>query len=490
MTRLPRLTLGLTVLLMGGFAVTGVAANAHAQTARCLGRRATIVGSNRTERILGTPQQDVIVAKGGADLVRAGGGPDVICGGPGGDALYGSGGNDDIRGVDGSDALFGGNGRDQLVVGLGRDEFVVGGPGNDRLVGNDTLTLASYRGASGAVNVDLFSGVTSGADGTDTLLDIAAVQGSPFDDSITGDSSTNYLFGGKGNDAIASGSNSGSFEEVGATGPNQFFEFDFVVGEGGDDTITGGSGLEVADYTMSDSPVDVNLTTGVATGDGNDILSGINVVIGSFFDDVLTGNDEDNGFEGGGGADEIEGKNGNDVAIFFAAQPGVDLNLAEGSATAQYLRASRHAVEIDESTDALTSIDDGWGSEGDDSMVGDQFENRFFGFAGNDSFQGDAGDDILSGARGADDADGGDGNDACEAEQEINCEAEPSAAARALGAYAGMASTMRSTQFPSEYAWSEKRNSGASSSFGARATGMAEAMTPHVLRWWTIATGS
>jgi uncharacterized delta-60 repeat protein len=64
---------------------------------RCLGKRATIVGTAAAEKIVGTPGRDVIAALGGADQVRALGGNDLICGGKGRDSLFGGGGRDKIR---------------------------------------------------------------------------------------------------------------------------------------------------------------------------------------------------------------------------------------------------------------------------------------------------------------------------------------------------------------------------------------------------------
>lgn len=71
--------------------------------ARCRGRRATIVGTRRGERLVGTRRRDVIAALGGNDAVLGRGGNDLICGG-GGD-----------------DRLIGGRGRDLLLGGPGRD---------------------------------------------------------------------------------------------------------------------------------------------------------------------------------------------------------------------------------------------------------------------------------------------------------------------------------------------------------------------------------
>jgi uncharacterized delta-60 repeat protein len=73
--------------------------------ARCMGRRATIIGTRGGETLIGTRHRDVIAALSGNDVVRGRGGNDLVCGGRG------------------DDRLFGGGGRDRLVGGSGRNEI-------------------------------------------------------------------------------------------------------------------------------------------------------------------------------------------------------------------------------------------------------------------------------------------------------------------------------------------------------------------------------
>lgn len=61
---------------------------------RCLGSRATIVGTNQGEELVGTRNPDVISALGGRDEVHGLGGDDLICGGKGRDKLFGGPGRD------------------------------------------------------------------------------------------------------------------------------------------------------------------------------------------------------------------------------------------------------------------------------------------------------------------------------------------------------------------------------------------------------------
>lgn len=64
---------------------------------RCLGHKATIVGTGKADELTGTPRRDVIAALGGKDKVRGLGGADLICGGKGQDTLLGGPGRDEVK---------------------------------------------------------------------------------------------------------------------------------------------------------------------------------------------------------------------------------------------------------------------------------------------------------------------------------------------------------------------------------------------------------
>lgn len=64
---------------------------------RCLGHRATIVGTQGPNEIVGTPHRDVIAGLGGKDTIRGLAGPDLICGGKGRDKTLGGPGRDQVR---------------------------------------------------------------------------------------------------------------------------------------------------------------------------------------------------------------------------------------------------------------------------------------------------------------------------------------------------------------------------------------------------------
>jgi uncharacterized delta-60 repeat protein len=101
---------------------------------RCAGKKATIVGTNKPNRLKGTRRADVIVALGGNDRIDGGRGNDLVCAGDGNDSVKGSTGNDRLYGQNGKDNLDGGAGRDALSGGAGKDGLS-GGSDRDQLSG-------------------------------------------------------------------------------------------------------------------------------------------------------------------------------------------------------------------------------------------------------------------------------------------------------------------------------------------------------------------
>jgi hypothetical protein len=85
-----------------------------------------------------------------------------------------------------------------------------------------------------------------------------------------------------------------------------------LAGTLGDDRLDAGRGFGIADYSLSDRGVTVDLAAGVATGEGQDTLIGIRGAIGSDRRDFLRGDETRNILIGGPSADQLEGRDGND----------------------------------------------------------------------------------------------------------------------------------------------------------------------------------
>lgn len=252
---------------------------ASATSARCLGKKATIVGTARADVLKGTPRADVIAGLGGNDTVKGLGGKDRICGGDGRDTLIGGAGGDLLLGGEGNDTLLGQDGYDILF----------GGEGNDTFNGGENFDLASFFFAPAAVQADLSTGTATG-EGADTLTGVEDLEGSRFDDSLTGDAGENFFYPGEGND-----------------------------------TIDGGDGTTDRVYFFgSSSAVTVDLVAGTATGQGSDSLTGIEEVYGSPLDDMITGDAGPNSLFGGPGNDTISGAAGDDKLYGGAGDDSLD----------------------------------------------------------------------------------------------------------------------------------------------------------------------
>lgn len=116
-------------------------------------------------------------------------------------------------------------------------------------------------------------------------------------------------------------------------------------------------------------------------------------------DDILIGDADANGLEGGLGNDGLDGAGGVDTAFYWQATSGVTVNLATGTASGG------------EGNDTLKSIENVVGSDFADTLSGDANDNYLSGGAGNDVLTGGDGNDALEGGDGADTMSGGKGDD-------------------------------------------------------------------------------
>lgn len=221
--------------------------------------------------------------------------------------------------------------------------------------------------------------------------------------TIVGTTGDDVLVGTPGPDVICG---LGGHDQLSGLGGNDILRGgdgkDFIKGGDGDDVFDGGLGADWADYSGVSGPtgVTVNLSSGTATGQGNDTLVSIEAVIGSDNADTITGGPEDNTILGGPGDDVLNGGGGNDTADYSGAIKGVTVSL-----TAQGPQATGQGV------DTLTAFEHLIGSDHDDVLTGDGGANRLDGGDGNDTLVGGGGDDVLVGGRGNDVMDGGEGED-------------------------------------------------------------------------------
>ncbi|MHA4870659.1 Ig-like domain-containing protein [Duganella sp. PWIR1] len=247
-------------------------------------------GSNYDDTLLGSDSalREEFEGRGGIDVIDGRGGIDMVhydSAGSGvmvdlvqGIAVDGDGSLDELLNIEGA---YGSSHNDNLFGGAGNDIFV-GNGGSDLISGGAGYDLADYSTSTAGVNVDLSSGTAlDGLGGTDLLLQIELVRGSSRNDTL-----------------------------LGSNGAYESFE-----GRAGDDHIDGRGGVDRVDYQLSKAGVTVNLQTGVASDGegGTDTLLNIEQVVGSTFNDSLSGDAGVNYLSGMAGNDTLSGGAGEDL---------------------------------------------------------------------------------------------------------------------------------------------------------------------------------
>ena len=228
-------------------------------------------------------------------------------GGPYGDTLTGNSGDNFISGGDGNDSLSGGDGNDFFDAGQG-DDTLDGGPGD--------FDSAAFFDASGPITASLATGTSTG-DGVDTFTNVEQLVGGPYADTLSGwaGPTVGWLFGNGGEDTLTGGSGDEFlFGQDGNDTLNGGDGRDFVDGGAGNDTMNGGAGFDAAAFFDENGPVTASLVTGTATGQGNDTFTGVEGLHGGDFSDTFAGSAGDDEFFGNGGNDTINAGDGNDVA--------------------------------------------------------------------------------------------------------------------------------------------------------------------------------
>jgi Ca2+-binding RTX toxin-like protein len=378
------------------------------------------------ERINGTDESDDLFGEGGDDDIFGGKGSDFLQGGEGDDEIFGGADNDvlvsgvrepritppgppppigsGLPGLDkpdgGNDEMFGGSGNDRLIVTTdSASVHADGGSGTDTLqIGFDDQAVADFLEEGGPPQtqtdaaIDLeqgfgiyrFNGSLISIDLT--ITGVENVDGSAFNETISGTDDANILNGELGNDMLR--------------------------GRGGADVLNGGSGNDTAIYDDSAALVDIDMRSSIQRGGDaqGDRFSSIENVTGSRFSDFIRGNAAANILIGNGGSDILEGREGADT-----------INGGSGSDTASYessrlrvvvdLRSSEAQSGGDAAGDILSSIENLIGSQWDDILTGNNNANVLTGGLSNDVLSGEGGNDTLEGGFGNDTLNGGEGID-------------------------------------------------------------------------------
>ncbi|MFT4183274.1 MAG: VWA domain-containing protein [Rhizobium sp.] len=245
----------------------------------------------------GNSLNNSLIGNSGNNVLRGGDGNDTLDGGAGVDTLDGGNGNDtyvvdsttdtiiDASGVDtirssvtyslashttienlvltGSAAINGtGNALNNVITANAANNVIDGGAGAD---------MVSYSGAASAVTVSLAvtTAQATGGSGTDTLTAIENIQGSNYNDVLTGNSGANTLNGGAGDDRLNGGA--GNDYLIGDKGN------DILTDSTGDDRMNGGVGNDTYRVAGNSGSVLIEDSTGTDTLDASGTAGGVTI---------------------------------------------------------------------------------------------------------------------------------------------------------------------------------------------------------------------
>ncbi|WP_319025149.1 beta strand repeat-containing protein [Nisaea nitritireducens] len=308
-----------------------------------------LIGGAGNDTLDGGVGNDTLIGNSGSDLFvwRAGDGNDVVVQG-----AVDDGAEDGVR-IDGSyyDANWYRDGDDLVIsVADGPRYDPVPGAGEIRIVGqysgsvdaidyfeidgafNDFYTdpsapnggLSRYLTPDGPTgsNQAFYTEIIQGDDGANVLQGFGGyldyLYGRGGDDQILGSDDSERMRGGTGDDTLSGGGGS-----------------DNLRGGEGNDVLDGGAGTDEVDYRFTDDfgndgigvTVDLRLqgtVQDVGDGEGFDLLTGFERLIGSFQSDELHGDDAANRVRGSygddlifghGGDDQLRGEDGNDTVF-------------------------------------------------------------------------------------------------------------------------------------------------------------------------------
>ncbi|MGY3038072.1 VCBS repeat-containing protein [Bradyrhizobium sp. USDA 4354] len=393
----------------------------------------TLLGSSFNNNFTGLGGDDYIDGRGGFDVaiynslstVTGGVIIDMAAGTATGDASIGTDTLRSIEGIQGTGyadtyAATGFNGGSANAGSFGNFNQFEGLGGDDQITGNGNTRII-YANATGGVTINLQAGTANGdgSTGHDTFTGVNSATGSNFADS---------------------------FDATGIAGFNAF------QGQGGNDTITGNGSTQIL-FGNATSGVTVNLANGTADGDGSvghdTIVAGVTNVSGSNFNDTITGSSGNDQLFGNSGNDLIGGGAGNDalnggigVDTFVYASGGgadiigdfvqadadkIDLTGVPGISTLADIQAlatqqGPNTVIDFGNGDALTLLNVTLsnltaadfilgqgvhltGDAGANTLVGTAYADSLSGLAGNDRLKGLDGNDLLDGGLGFDRAD-------------------------------------------------------------------------------------
>ncbi|HBH74207.1 MAG TPA: hypothetical protein DDY43_12420 [Synechococcales bacterium UBA10510] len=423
----------------GGVTVTGTTTNLTTGVVTVNGSGAPLpltFNVKQFENVIGSNFNDSITGNAAANSLN---------GGLGNDTLFGTAGNDTLNGGAGSDtASYNSLGTTVTLGAFG--VLNKGALGIDKLIGVETVVGSSLLGDtvdhSGAVSgggvtvtgttTNLTTGVVtvngSGAPLplTFNVLQFENVIGSNFNDSITGNAAANSLNGGLGDDTLfgsadndtlngGAGSDTASYNTLsttvtlgafgvlkkGALGIDKLIGVETVIGSSLlGDTVDHSGAVSGGGVTVTGTTT--NLTTGVVTVNGSGAplpltfkVQQFENVIGSNFNDSITGNAADNILNGGLGADTLAGGLGNDTYVVDNVGDVVTEAAGAGTDTVQSSITYTLGANLENLILTGAAAISGTGNDLNNVIKGNGANNTLTGGLGSDTLTGGLGNDIF-----------------------------------------------------------------------------------------------
>ena len=229
------------------------------------------------------------------------------------------------------ETVLGGAAVTRIIVGNGFDSYDGSGAGTD---------ILDLRGFNSGVTYSLATNVSDNARlNGDSLIGIDRIDGSSFDDQLTGDAAANTLSGGKGNDWLYG--RGGDDRIIGGHGSDKLYGSngnDTLSGETGADKLFGGAGLDSLNGGGGNDAIN--------GGAGNDTLTGghgSDTLIGGKGNDLLNGGADNDRFV-------FAGNFGNDTIAHFAAGNAEKIDLSGVSAITGFADLVAHHLQSDADT--------------------------------------------------------------------------------------------------------------------------------------------
>jgi predicted extracellular nuclease/2',3'-cyclic-nucleotide 2'-phosphodiesterase (5'-nucleotidase family)/Ca2+-binding RTX toxin-like protein len=245
--------------------------------------------------------------------------------------------------------------------------------------GDDTVTNTGN--ITGAILLGAGKDTFAGGDAAET------VDGGDGDDTIDGGDGNDVIVGGAGNDVLTGGAGD-DIIRVGA----------------GNDTAAGGAGFDTLDLSDATGAITLDVVAGKVSGAGigTDTFTSIEAFRFGAGNDIVTGGNGDENFDGGAGNDTLKGGAGDDQLTGGEGNDTLDGGSGDDVVAGGVGDDTLKGGSGDDTVDGGDGKDDIDAGSGDDIVTAG---------AGNDVVNGGSGDDIITGGAGSDVITGGSGHD-------------------------------------------------------------------------------